>query len=149
MTRQEFLEKLRAALNGRIPAASVNENVNYYEDYIITEVRKGRIEEDVLKELGDPRLIAKTIITAGGRESGAYAEDYVYGENTYDEGEKKISSGWDIVRRLPSWLVILIVAIVVISILVLAFSVLSVFAPFILVMFGVIFLVRILRDMNS
>ena len=149
MTRQEFLEKLRAALNGRIPAASVNENVNYYEDYIITEVRKGRTEEDVLKELGDPRLIAKTIITAGGRESGAYAEDYVYGENTYDEGEKKISSGWDIVRRLPSWLVILIVAIVVISILVLAFSVLSVFAPFILVMFGVIFLVRILRDMNS
>ncbi|MBR1476596.1 MAG: DUF1700 domain-containing protein [Lachnospiraceae bacterium] len=149
MTRQEFLEKLRAALNGRIPAASVNENVNYYEDYIITEVRKGRIEEDVLKELGDPRLIAKTIITAGGRESGAYAEDYVYGENTYDEGEKKISSGWDIVRRLPSWLVILIVAIVVISILVLAFSVLSVFAPFILVMLGVIFLVRILRDMNS
>ncbi|MCD7837040.1 MAG: DUF1700 domain-containing protein [Lachnospiraceae bacterium] len=62
MTKKEFIDKLRAALNGRIPTAKVTENVNYYEDYINTEIRKGRTEQEVLASLGEPRLIAKTII---------------------------------------------------------------------------------------
>ncbi len=62
MSRQEFIEKLRMALSGRMPSAAVADNVNYYEDYINMEIRKGRTEEDVPASLGDPRLIAKTII---------------------------------------------------------------------------------------
>lgn len=62
MSRQEFIEKLRMTLSGRLPSAAVADNVNYYEDYINMEIRKGRTEEEVLAALGDPRLIAKTII---------------------------------------------------------------------------------------
>ena len=45
MSKHEFLEKLQLALSGRVPAATVTENVRYYEDYINIEIRKGRSEE--------------------------------------------------------------------------------------------------------
>ena len=67
MTKQEFLEKLRLALNGKVAGNVVTENLQYYEDYINTEIRKGRSEEEVLASLGDPRLIARTIITTTGK----------------------------------------------------------------------------------
>ena len=61
MDKQEFVDRLRMALNGRVSPGLVMDNVNYYEDYINTEIRKGRTEEEVLESLGDPRLIARTI----------------------------------------------------------------------------------------
>ena len=59
MDKQEFVDRLRMALNGRVSPGLVMDNVNYYEDYINTEIRKGRTEEEVLESLGDPRLIAR------------------------------------------------------------------------------------------
>ena len=47
MNKQEFIDRLRSALNGRIPPSMVAENVNYYEDYINMEVRKGKTEAEV------------------------------------------------------------------------------------------------------
>ena len=66
MNKQEFVDRLRMALNGRVSPGLVMDNVNYYQDYINTEIRKGRTEEEVLESLGDPRLIARTIIQTNG-----------------------------------------------------------------------------------
>ena len=66
MNKQDFIDRLRMALNGRVSPGLVMDNVNYYEDYINTEIRKGRTEEEVLESLGDPRLIARTIIQTNG-----------------------------------------------------------------------------------
>lgn len=67
MTRDEFLQELRIALQGQIAQSQVNEHLRYYENYIIEESRKGRTQEEVLASLGSPRLIAKTIVeTYGG-----------------------------------------------------------------------------------
>lgn len=63
MTRVEFLQELRIALQGKISQSRVNEYLQYYENYIMEESRKGKSEEQVIIELGDPRLIAKTLIT--------------------------------------------------------------------------------------
>ena len=52
MTKREFLESLRLALGGRVTSAQLTENLEYYEDYINTETRKGREEGEVLSELG-------------------------------------------------------------------------------------------------
>ena len=46
MTRYEFLDQLRRALGSRVDSNVVNENVSYYEEYIATQVRTGRTEED-------------------------------------------------------------------------------------------------------
>ena len=48
MTRTEFLVKLRKALSGNISSAQVQENLEYYEQYIDEEIRKGKSEEEIL-----------------------------------------------------------------------------------------------------
>ena len=68
MGGQEFLDKLRLALSGQVAASQVEESIAYYREYISTQIRMGQSEETVLRNLGDPRLIAKSIISANAGE---------------------------------------------------------------------------------
>ena len=78
MSRREFLEILRSQLSGQMSQGKAAAHVRYYEDYIQSQVHNGRSEEEVLAELGDPRLIARTLIdTDDGTE--------VYDESGYTE----------------------------------------------------------------
>ena len=61
MTKNEFLDILRISLEGEIPSSDVENNIKYYEDYINTQLKQKSFEE-IYSELGNPRLIAKTII---------------------------------------------------------------------------------------
>ena len=99
MTRFEFTENLRKALSGRVSHQVVNENVAYYENYIDTEIKKGRSEEAVLEELGDPRWIAKTIIDTA-REDGASVET----QETFDDAASHSAK----IFRMPTWLLIVL-----------------------------------------
>ena len=40
MTRQEFIRKLQDALNGKLDAATIQDHLKFYDDYIIEEMRK-------------------------------------------------------------------------------------------------------------
>ena len=62
MNRKEFLEILRSQLAGQMQEGKAAAHIRYYEDYIQSQVRGGRSEQEVLQELGDPHLIAKTLI---------------------------------------------------------------------------------------
>ena len=73
MNRQEFLENLRSQLVGQMQEGKAAAHLRYYEDYIQSQVRGGRSEQEVLEELGDPRLIAKTLIDT---DDGSTQEDY-------------------------------------------------------------------------
>ena len=64
MTKAEFLEKLRIELSSGVTPQVLQENLNYYSQYIDDEIRKGRTESEVLAELGDPWILAKTIVDA-------------------------------------------------------------------------------------
>lgn len=82
MRKEEFLQTLRRALTGDVPPGVVEENIRYYDGYITEEIRKGRTEEEVIEEIGDPRLIARTIedTTVGAGDSQyRSAESYEYG----------------------------------------------------------------------
>lgn len=61
MNKEEFLLKLEAALRGMIPEYEIDGHINYYREYL-SNFSDGKNEEEKLIELGDPRLIAKTII---------------------------------------------------------------------------------------
>lgn len=61
MSKEEFLDGLRSTLTGEIPDSEVRSNIIFYDDYI-RENSKTIGEEAVIEKLGDPRLIAKTII---------------------------------------------------------------------------------------
>ena len=83
MTKSEFLEILREQLDGEMPSGEIYSNIHYYDQYIDKELSSGKTEEDVMNELGDPRLIAKTLIDAdeGPLYNSTY-QDVSYREDT-------------------------------------------------------------------
>jgi Predicted membrane protein len=60
MTKESFLDELRAALLGELPEAEIENNIRFYDTYISARSDTGT--EEVFEQLGSPRLIAKTII---------------------------------------------------------------------------------------
>lgn len=89
MNKGEFLEGLRNALSGEVPPSVVSENLRYYDEYIRTEIHNGRSEADIMAELGDARLIARTIIdTTPGAGDGAF-EAYTGPSGRYQEERRQ------------------------------------------------------------
>lgn len=145
MERVTFINELRAALASRVSPQVVTENVNYYEEYINSEIQKGRREEDIIAGLGDPRLLARNIADAEKRAaaSSAYedSEEYVY-----EDADSREDNGPRVkVHRVPLWLVITIVVLVVILILAAAFSILTALLPIIIPVLCVVLLFRLIQ----
>lgn len=77
MTRREFLRGLEEALQMDVPQSVIRNQLAYYDQYISDEIAKGRSEKEVLDELGDPRLIARTIEDATEAAGESYTDaDY-------------------------------------------------------------------------
>ncbi len=64
MKKREFLQKLREYLSYELPESIVRTKVQFYSDYIDSEAAEGKSVEDVTEDLGDPQLIARSIIDA-------------------------------------------------------------------------------------
>ena len=135
MGKQEFLDKLRLALNGRVTVETLSDTLTYYEDYINTEVRKGRSEEEVMNSLGDPRLIARTIIETKGKEFSEPSQEYE--RDGEAEGHR---------LAVPGWVWMIVILVVVVIVLSVVFKILAALFPFILVILAVSFLVKFFRD---
>lgn len=163
MNKQEFVDRLRMALNGRVSPGLVMDNVNYYEDYINTEIRKGRTEEEVLESLGDPRLIARTIIQTNGGDNRSGYRNTVYGNGEYREAAgqnlhhsytENAEDGYgkhqnkvtNVLAKLPAWVWVILGIIVMVLIFSAVFSVLSFLAPVLIPILVVLFLVKLFRD---
>ena len=169
MNKQEFIDRLRSALNGRVTPALVTENVNYYEDYINMEIRKGKSEEEVLQLLGDPRLIARTIIDTNGGDEQAGSRNSAYENRNYQGSDPYNahytsagyqSSGYQNTNRnanpgtdpkvrgyqMPGWLWGIIVLLIIVVVFSLIFSVVSFLAPILIPVMVVMFLVKLFRD---
>ena len=70
MNKKEFLDILYEQLSGQMLEGNVAAHVQYYRNYIEEEQRKGRSEDDILNELGDPHLIARTLLDTEAAASG-------------------------------------------------------------------------------
>lgn len=90
MDKAQFLEILGQKLSEELPRNRVISNLQYYESYIDGAVRAGKSEREVLEELGDPYMIAHTILDTETGEAfyeQQFAEDAVYTqtETTFSE----------------------------------------------------------------
>ena len=157
MNKKEFLDILYEQLSGQMPEGNVAAHVQYYRNYIEEEQRKGRSEDDILNELGDPHLIARTLLDTEAAASGNpqtteyYSEsynDHSSGYNRYansDSGQRKVrqhSFHLDLTTWYGKLAVILIAAVVII----LLCTVLSVLIP-VMVIFGIVcFVISKLRS---
>ena len=162
MDKQEFIDRLRGALNGRIPAAQVEDTIKYYQDYINAQIGSGRSEAEVMSALGDPRLIARTIIetarpvgdSGSARGNAADYQGGMYQDNTYQGSAQGAYNSYQGTTertvhkhfRMPGWLVAIIVVLSIYLLFSVVFSVLSFLAPVIIVIVAVVFLVKLFRD---
>ena len=160
MRKEEGLQILRRALTGDVPPGVVEENIRYYDGYIADEVRKGRTEEEVIAEIGDPRLIARTIEdTTDGAGNSRYQSGSGY---EYDSGPDMgrdeggyARSPFDPGRSfhifaMDKWYGKLLAALVVFGVIYLVFTIIGgIFAllmPFIGPLFMIWLIVTIIRN---
>ncbi|MDE6950872.1 MAG: DUF1700 domain-containing protein [Lachnospiraceae bacterium] len=144
MNRYEFISVLRTALTGKVPATTVEDNVRYYEEYIEIQLRQGKSEEEILAALGDPRLLAKTIIEANKFAEGTET----YGGDGNGEvpigGNGKTFGQW--YRERPHWVHLIMSVLVMIFVLFFAFTVLQALFPFIMIIVVVTMVYRLIKQ---
>ena len=148
MDRTEFIDKLQRALAGGLNSGQVAENVNYYQEYIDSEIRKGRSEEEVMAQLGDPRLLAKSIIEANKRAGASYGSNREYDEEMTEDvraAKRSRTTSEGRIIMLPGWLVMLIITVVVVLIIALVMGLLAFFAPVILVGLVILLVVKLFQ----
>lgn len=156
MDRYEFVSTLRAVLTGEVPASVVEDNVRYYDSYISQEIAGGKSEREVLEALGDPRLIAKTIIDTNGSQESSEAYGGTYTQSEPEKGfhaEFNENGGVDLKYRqfnLNTWYGRLLLLILVILVLTIVFTIvggiLSWLFPILLPILLVVWIVRIFSD---
>lgn len=148
MTKNEFLDRLREALGNDLAAPMVQENVDYYDQYILDEVKGGKSEEDVIEELGDPWVIARTVIDAAegmqgtGSESGyAYESDgQGYGYERQGGYVKRVETSgrgwWKLIVMLLGIIGVLIAVVAVVG------GIISLVAPILLPLLIIMIIIR-------
>lgn len=154
MKKQEFLEKLYDALCESMDKSEAQIHVKYYKQYIEEKVREGKKEKDVIAELDNPRLIAKSLIEAGD-DAFKYSDDVGEDKFEYDDVNKNMyeNIGISPKGRLYLWgvgiLVVLIIAAIIWAIfgtVVLVGKVIVRFIVPITIGVGIYFVYKILRD---
>ncbi len=139
MTKFDFIENLKRALTGKINPSELADTILYYEDYIDGEIRKGEREEEVLARLGDPRLLAKSIMAANHTESER--EDKIWSED--EAGRNK---GFRFKEfKVPIWGYAIIAVLVLLLVFSLATRIIWFFMPFIIPIVIVVYLIRIFK----
>ena len=99
MSKEEFLRELEEALAGDVPEAVIRDNVSYYGSYLSQEMAKGRSVEEIVSEIGEPFIIAKTIIEhceasgACGENGGYRSYQESYQDSYQDSGRCQSSYG--------------------------------------------------------
>lgn len=154
MSKYEFLDGLKKALASTNNQRLINENYEFYRNYIEEELKKQRSEEEIMEELGDPRLIANSIKEAAGIDDEfaheeepktfytTYSEDNRQGEDTnYDKVRGFSVSGTK--ARLILFGISAMLIIILILLIWLIGSLIYIFAPVILTVLVVLWLVHL------
>lgn len=146
MNQEIFIRDFQEALAGKVPERVIHENTEYYRNYICMQISKGMAEAEVLQSLGDPRLLAKTVVESqkfSGEVQGSYSE---YQKSTkqrdvYSEERQDLK-----VRQVPGWLIAVLVILIILAVLRFAFSILKIFAPLIIMGAVIFFSIRVLKN---
>lgn len=87
MNKIEFISELRGVLSTDLPDSEVISNIRYYEGYIDNKSLESN-EYEVIEQLGNPRLIAKTIINTY-KISHSKNKDTHYNSTSYKDNDKE------------------------------------------------------------
>ncbi|MCD8132108.1 MAG: DUF1700 domain-containing protein [Lachnospiraceae bacterium] len=143
MTKQEFINHLQNSLRGQVPEGVVRENVSYYEQYFENQRARGISEEAVCESIGPPNLIARSIIEAEKHETGSAREDE---EELTDDISPNSGPRFSVrYRRIPGWLGVALLILIVIFIFWLVFNMFRILIPVLVPLVLVIFAYRMIK----
>lgn len=141
MNRREFINGLKEALELKMSKKEIDEQVDYYTEYIKSEVKEGRNESQVVEELGDPWAIAKNL---GYETEAVYDETVTTDSETFSgQANNKVyttNSKWVV------WGILFVIVAIILAILSFTMSVLTFLSPILLPMFLIIFIIRIFKN---
>lgn len=145
MNRYEFIDEMRRMLSENLPSDEIRGHIAYYEDYIDMQIKKGVSEESVIQSLGNPRLIAKSIVDA---QAGKHSNDRVYRAN--DTSDKRCGGEkWKVninKNKISFWLGIILSVLILLIVIGFLFSALAVLLR---LFFPVILVVMIFKIINN
>lgn len=144
MTKQEFLEILGKSLKRELSDVQVEENLRYYDQYIAQQMRSGRTEADILSELGDPRLIARTILQVDRTDA---EQETVYTEEedcTFRRERVRDENGFYVRRTtgIQVWIRLILTIVVIIMLVSTVFRIAFKLLPLFLVLAVVLWVYR-------
>ena len=150
MNKKEFLNTLGAKLKEALPMPQIEEHLKYYNDYINQEEQLGKSEQEVIDSLGDPTLLARTILETANQQNpaGVYqgqdTEDIYQEDNAAQRNVPPIvfgaTSGW-------GCLAVAIIAILVIGLVLWLFGIVfKALTPILIPILIVLFVVAILKQ---
>ncbi|MBQ1193428.1 MAG: DUF1700 domain-containing protein [Lachnospiraceae bacterium] len=166
MRQDEFLNSLKDALVGKVPEQVIYDNINYYKDYINSQIKNGRSESDILASLGDPRLLAKTIEESnkfsGNTSNNGYYDNSSYNNsygNMHGNFSSNYNSGYDYsqndsdkkgkVIQFKGWFILGIVILLLVIIVMLVFKVAVALAPVALLVIAVSIVVKGIKQWKN
>ena len=143
MSKQEFLDGLRRSLSGGLETQEINDHIRYYSDYIDSQIRRGISEEEVMASLGEPRLIAKTLLGMENKET--VTEEYVEDETRAETNYRYFNiQGKQL--KVPSWLFTILICVISFFVLTVVFALMTRLLPFFfMIMLGVM-MYRFIRN---
>ena len=95
MDKNEFLDILRSQLSGQMPEGQINTHIQYYRNYIEERMQSGNSESEVMRELGDPRLIARTLLDTETGANAPYSDaGSAHGQKSGSERVNRSRSNW-------------------------------------------------------
>ena len=155
MSKKEFLDILYNQLSGQIPEGSVAAHVQYYGNYIEDEQQKGRTETDILNDLGDPRLIARTLLDtevgAGNPQNGStYSATYNEADSDYNKYDSSDSARGHVKKHsfkldLSTWYGKVAVILIAAVVLLLLVTILGILIPVVIVAGVIMYIVSQFR----
>lgn len=155
MTRMEFLQQLRQALENDLNGSVVQENVDFYNQYIIDEMGKGKSEAEVLQMLGDPWVLARTVIDAqdGTDQSTVYESGGTYSGYSSESSRKKETDPVVHAFGLDTWWKKMVLILGIIMVVVVIFSIItglvSLLAPIVIPIVVIMLVVRLFSNRRS
>jgi len=146
MTKQDFLESLRRTLNGNMSPVTVDEHIRFYDGYIISEAAKGKSETEIIAGLGDPRILARTLIDAAERAGDSYAQRA--GESASEEYQTRSSAentGYLKKVQMPGWLIVLLIIIAALFAVRIIGTIIFALLPYLIPVVIVVYVIKLIR----
>lgn len=149
MNKVEFLNELSRNLKGRIDDNELMRQIDYYTSYIQSEIDNGRSEADVINELGNPRLIAKTIVQTYSLKDDPIRNQYKneWSSGTADEEHEENTEHKSFFGKMHGIAIIGIIVLVIILVIGVLFSVISLLLPIALMALMIFIIIKIFTSL--